>query len=148
MHATKTEILARLKRTDNASVDELSSALGLAPMTVRQHLTALERDALVHAEEVRRPAGRPQFRYSLTDEGHRAVAEGYDRLVALLIEQAGALDPLELVGATPDGRRRGGIALAYAISVFQLSRIDWRDWLGGAWNDPQEGGGITLTVLM
>lgn len=106
MHSTKTEILARLKRTGSASVDELSSALGLAPMTVRQHLTALERDALVRADEVRRPAGRPQFRYSLTDQGHRTVAEGYDRLVALLVEHAGLQDPLELVGATPDDRRR------------------------------------------
>jgi predicted ArsR family transcriptional regulator len=102
MHSTKTEILALLKRSDGATVDELSTTLGLASMTVRQHLTALERDTLVRAEEVRRPMGRPHFRYRLTDSGHREVAEGHDRLVGLLVEQAGETD----AAATPDERRR------------------------------------------
>jgi predicted ArsR family transcriptional regulator len=106
MHSTKTEILARLKRADSASVDELSSALGLASMTVRQHLTALERDALVRAEEVRRPTGRPQYRYLLTDEGHRSIADGYDRLVGLLVEQVGEMDACSFDDAAPDLRRR------------------------------------------
>lgn len=92
MHSTKTGILALLKRNGGSTVDELASTLGLASMTVRQHLTALERDALVRAEEVRRQTGRPHFLYRLTDDGHRRVAEGYDRLVALLVEEAGRLD--------------------------------------------------------
>ncbi|HEY8173530.1 MAG TPA: winged helix-turn-helix transcriptional regulator [Dehalococcoidia bacterium] len=89
MHSTKSEILALLKRADGATVDDLSSSLGLASMTVRQHLTALERDDLVRAEEVRRPMGRPHYQYRLTDDGHRQVSNGYDRLVTLLVEQAG-----------------------------------------------------------
>jgi predicted ArsR family transcriptional regulator len=92
MHSTKTEILAILKRSDGASVDEISASVGLASMTIRQHLTALERDALVRAEEVRRATGRPHFRYRLTEDGHRSIAQGYDRLVALLIDAVGALD--------------------------------------------------------
>lgn len=91
MHSTKTEILALLKRADGASVDELSTSLGLAPMTVRQHLTALERDALVSAREIRRATGRPHFEYRLTDDGHRSVAQGYDRLLSLLVEAASGL---------------------------------------------------------
>jgi predicted ArsR family transcriptional regulator len=101
MHSTKTEILALLKRSDGASVDEISSALGLASMTVRQHLTALERDGLARGEEVRRPMGRPHFRFRLTEDGHRRVADGYDRLLGLLVAAAGDLD-----GASPDGVRR------------------------------------------
>ena len=89
MHSTKTDILALLKRNDGATVDEISSALGLAPMTVRQHLTALERDALVSGQEVRRPTGRPHFRFRLTEDGHRRVSDGYDRLLALLVTAAG-----------------------------------------------------------
>ena len=112
MRSTKTEILALLKRSDGATVDDLTSALGLASMTVRQHLTALERDALVRSEEVRRPTGRPHFRYSLTDNGHRSMAEGHDRLVALLVEQAGGLDPIGLAGASADERRRTLFRLA------------------------------------
>jgi predicted ArsR family transcriptional regulator len=101
MHSTKTEILALLKRNDGATVDELSSSLGLASMTVRQHLTALERDDLLRGQEVRRPMGRPHYRYQLTEEGHRRVSEGYDRLVSLLVDTAGYLN-----GGSPESERR------------------------------------------
>lgn len=111
MHSTKTEILALLKRSDGASVDEISSSIGLASMTVRQHLTALERDDLVRAQEVRRATGRPHFRYQLTDNGHRSISEGYDRLVALLVDAVGAQN-----GAGESARRdlfrRAAAALA------------------------------------
>jgi predicted ArsR family transcriptional regulator len=116
MHSTKTEILTLLKRSDGATVDDLSTSIGVASMTVRQHLVALERDALVQAEEVRRATGRPHFRYRLTDDGHRSLSDGYDRLVALLLEEAGCLDPGELAGSAEDRRnalvRRAARALA------------------------------------
>jgi len=105
MHSTKSDILALLKRSDGSTVDELASSVGLAPMTVRQHLTALERDELVRAEEVRRPTGRPHYLYRLTPDGHRRVSDGYDRMLALLIEQAGRLEPGDVSGATADERR-------------------------------------------
>jgi predicted ArsR family transcriptional regulator len=104
MHSTKTDILAVLKRRHGATVDELSSTLGLASMTVRQHLTALERDGVVRAREVRRPnGGRPHFHYDLTEEGHRRVSAGYDRLLQLIVQEAGNLDQASSV---PDDRRR------------------------------------------
>ncbi|MHB8375518.1 MAG: helix-turn-helix transcriptional regulator [Dehalococcoidia bacterium] len=121
MHSTKTEILALLKRSDGATVDEIASSLGLASMTVRQHLTALERDTLVRANEVRRATGRPHYRYSLTDGGHRRVAQGYDRLVALLIEAAGV--PAALDAATPD-ERRGRLFRAAALALAEKHRGD------------------------
>jgi len=105
MHSTKSEILALLKRSDGGTVDELSSALGLASMTVRQHLIALERDGAVSADEVRRATGRPHYRFRLTQDGHRRVSDGYDRMLALLVDQAGRLEPADVAGATPDERR-------------------------------------------
>ncbi len=105
MHTTKTDILVLLKRNDGAAVDDLVSALGLASMTIRQHLMALERDALIHAEGVRRATGRPHYHYRLTEEGHRHVAGGYDRMLTLLVEQAGALDVNDVTDATPEQRR-------------------------------------------
>jgi len=104
MRSTKSEILALLKRTDGCTVDELASSLALAPMTIRQHLVALQRDALVDAREVRRPTGRPHYRYVLTDDGHRRVADGYDRLLQVLVEEAGHLEPADLEGS-PVARR-------------------------------------------
>jgi len=105
MHSTKTEILTLLKRSDGATVDDLSTSLGLASMTVRQHLTALERDALVRAHEVRRATGRPHYLYQLTDDGHRHISDGYDRLVALLVRETGNVE-IDENFATPDERRR------------------------------------------
>ncbi len=111
MHSTKTEILALLKRSDGASVDEISASVGLASMTVRQHLTALERDDLVRAQEVRRATGRPHFRYRLTDNGHRSISQGYDRLVALLVDAVG-VENGTVEGARRDLFRRAAEALA------------------------------------
>jgi predicted ArsR family transcriptional regulator len=105
MHSTKTEILALLKRNDGSTVDDLASALNLAPMTVRQHLTALERDTLVRTEEVRRQTGRPHHFYRLTVDGHRRTIDGHDRMLALLVEQAGFLQPDDVTGRTPVERR-------------------------------------------
>lgn len=106
MRSTKSEILALLKRNDGSTVDQLASSLSLAPMTVRQHLTALERDVLVRAEEVRRHTGRPHYRYRLTIDGHRRVSDGYDRMLALFVEQAGLLEPADSDGGNPAERRR------------------------------------------
>lgn len=105
MHSTKTQILFLLKRSDGSSVDDLSSSLQLAPMTIRQHLMALERDTLVESTEVRRSTGRPHYHYRLTGEGHRQVSGGYDRMLALLVDQAGALDTADVTSATPELRR-------------------------------------------
>lgn len=129
MHSTKTEILALLKRSDGATVDEIASTVGLAPMTVRQHLTALERDSLVRAEEVRRPTGRPHYRYGLTGEGHRSVADGYDRMLALLVEQAGLIEP-ERNGATAE-ERRGRLFRAAAQALAERHRAEVLALSGG-----------------
>ncbi|HYM13971.1 MAG TPA: winged helix-turn-helix transcriptional regulator [Dehalococcoidia bacterium] len=130
MHSTKNEILALLKRSDGSTVDELASAVGLAPMTVRQHLMALERDGLVASEEVRRPSGRPHHCYRLTDGGHRRVSDGHDRLLTLLVQHVGALAPQDVTG-DPDLRRarlfqRAASALA-AEHEPALRALPWPD---------------------
>jgi predicted ArsR family transcriptional regulator len=131
MHSTKTEILTLLKRSDGATVDDLSTSIGLASMTVRQHLVALERDALVQAEEVRRATGRPHFRYRLTEEGHRRISDGYDRLVALLLDEAGCLEPDEIAAPTPEARRNALVRRA-ARALAQKHRADVAQLAGAA----------------
>jgi len=131
MHGTKTEILALLKRADGSTVDDLAHALGLAPMTVRQHLTALERDTLVASAEVRRPSGRPHFVYRLTEDGHRSVSVGYDRMLALLIEHAGHTDAADVADATPAERRHRLIRRA-ALALAERHRPEIQTLVGGA----------------
>jgi predicted ArsR family transcriptional regulator len=101
MQSTKSEILALLKRSGGSTVEVLASALGLARMTVRQHLATLERDELVTAREVRRPTGRPHFVYSLSDKGEEAFPKRYDRLADMIIDEVALLDSSEIEGLSP-----------------------------------------------
>ena len=104
---TKTEILTLLKRNGGHSVNELAAALGLAPITIRQHLTRLERDGLVRSEQRARPAGRPHHVFQLTPKAHAATFPARtDRVVELLVREVGCLDWAELAGRTPAERTR------------------------------------------
>ncbi len=104
MQTTKAQILALLKRRGRLPVDSLSEELGLAPMTVRQHLTSLERDRLIDAAPERQPKGRPRYVYSLTDRGEDTFPKRYDWLAAELLAEVGRMDPLDLTGLTPAER--------------------------------------------
>lgn len=106
MNTTKSDILARLKRSGGSSVEELATGLGLARMTVRQHLATLERDGMIASREVRRPTGRPHFEYSLTDRGEETFPKRYERLAALILEEVSLLDGEEIVGLTPAEKKR------------------------------------------
>jgi predicted ArsR family transcriptional regulator len=87
MQTSKARILAVLKRCGARSVDDLAAALQLAPMTVRQHLTALERDELVTVAERRNGAGRPRHLYSLTERGDAFFPRRYDRFASMLLAE-------------------------------------------------------------
>lgn len=106
MQTTKSQILALLKRSGGSSVDGVASALGLARMTVRQHLATLERDNLVQAHEVRRPTGRPHYVYNLTDKGEEIFPKRYDLLATMLIQEVGSLEPREIHGLSPAEKQR------------------------------------------
>ena len=102
MRTTKTEILALVKRNGGHSVGELAAALDLAPITIRQHLTHLQRDGLIVAEQRSRPSGRPHYIFRLSAKGHAAAFPARsDRLVELLIREIGFLDGRELEGLAP-----------------------------------------------
>jgi len=103
---TKTQILTHLKRMGGASVDELASALQLASMTVRQHLSNLERDGLVDCSEVRRSTGRPYLYYRITEKGEQAFPRRYDRLATLLLQEFCEINPYLLVGLSGEQRTR------------------------------------------
>lgn len=110
MTSTKAEILALLKRNGGHSVSELAAALELASVTVRQHLTHLEREGLVAADQQARPSGRSRYVFRLTAEAHAAAfPRRSDRLVELLVREIGLLEGRELEGLTP--RQRTNLVL-------------------------------------
>jgi predicted ArsR family transcriptional regulator len=124
MQTTKAKILSLLKRRGRLAVDILSDELNLAPMTVRQHLTSLERDRLVEAVPERQPKGRPHYIYGLTAQGEESFHKRYDWLTAEVFTEIGAMDPLELTGLGPSERTEYIIArLADRVAAPHLSRL-------------------------
>lgn len=87
MQATRQQILDFLRRHGRATVKELDGHLGLTSTGVRQHLTVLEREGLVEAQEERGRVGRPALVYRLTDEGDALYPKKYDELASILLDE-------------------------------------------------------------
>jgi predicted ArsR family transcriptional regulator len=89
MQSTRQRILEILKEQNQATVEQLSEALGLTPVTIRHHLEILKGEGLVDAPVVlRRPGpGRPQHAYALTEAAGDYFPKNYHRLVDLLFEE-------------------------------------------------------------
>jgi predicted ArsR family transcriptional regulator len=105
--STRSGILSLLKRNGGASVAELAEAVGLAGVSVRQHLTRLERDGLVRAELRSGTAGRPRQVFRLTAKAEAAAfPRRSDRLIELLIREIAALDGAELLGRSEPEKTR------------------------------------------
>ena len=106
MQSTKSQILAHLKRSGGSSVDALAGMLGLARMTVRQHLAGLERDGFVDSREERRRTGRPHLLFTLSDRGQEMFPKRYDRLADLALQEVAFLDADEIAGLNPSQKKR------------------------------------------
>src|SRR3989304_6712291 len=87
MQSTRQQIREYLQRHGRGTVKELGNLLGLTSTGIRQHLTVLERDALVAAHEERGRVGRPTLVYSLTDKADSLFPKTYDTLASVLIEE-------------------------------------------------------------
>jgi len=87
---TREQILALLRRQSTMTAAELSDALGIGAVGVRQHLALLDRDGLVHTTGVRRGVGRPSHLYALTAAAEALFPKRYDRM---------AMDALAFVAA-------------------------------------------------
>ncbi|MDP2662285.1 MAG: winged helix-turn-helix transcriptional regulator [Dehalococcoidia bacterium] len=92
MQRSRWQILEILKRKDRATLDELAKELGLVPVTVRAHLSVLQREDLVSAEEVRGKVGRPYYVYYLAEEAERLFPKQYHSLASLILESIEATD--------------------------------------------------------
>lgn len=85
---SRQRIVEVLKRRGEASVGELSYALGLTPVTIRHHLEALTRDRIVAEPTARRKPGpgRPEMVYALTRRAESLTPRNYGELCASLLE--------------------------------------------------------------
>lgn len=126
MQSTKEQILTFLKRTGCGTVDEIARGFGLARMTVRQHLAALERDGLVRSREERRRTGRPHLVFSLSDSGQEKFPRRYDRLADLALQEVAFLEADEIAGLGPEEKKKL-LLRKMADRVFQQHEPKVRD---------------------
>ncbi len=87
MKSMKDKILQTLLRKPKVTIHELAEAVGINPISVRHHLTNLQMEGLIAAEEERHGVGRPRLVYSLTEDGMERFPTKYLRLTTRLLAQ-------------------------------------------------------------
>jgi DeoR family suf operon transcriptional repressor len=87
MKSTRERILQTLLNHPHATISDLADAVGINAISVRHHLTSLQAEALVAAEEERHGVGRPRLVYALTEKGLEHFPTRYLRLTNRLLDQ-------------------------------------------------------------
>jgi len=87
MKSTRDRILQTLLSHPRSTINELADAVGINAISVRHHLTSLQADSLVTAEEERHGVGRPRLVYFLTEKGLERFPTRYLRLTNRLLDQ-------------------------------------------------------------
>ncbi len=97
MKSTRERILQTLLRQPRRTINELAEAVGINPISVRHHLTNLQMEGLVAAEEERHGVGRPRLVYFLTEAGLEKFPTRYLRLTTRLLAQMKETMPAPMV---------------------------------------------------
>ena len=147
MQRTRRQILDILKRRGRATLEELSREVGLSPVTVRVHLSVLQRDDLVSVDEARGKVGRPYFVYSLTEEAEELFPKRYhvfsNRLLASLNEtlspetMQALLSHMAEVWAAERAHRLAGKGLAERVA--EVAQIRTEEGAIADWEKVEEG---------
>jgi DeoR family suf operon transcriptional repressor len=87
MKSTRDRILQTLLHQPRRTINELAGAVGINPISVRHHLTNLQVEGLVAADEERHGVGRPRLVYFLTEDGMEKFPTRYLRLTTRLLTQ-------------------------------------------------------------
>ena len=87
MKSTREKILTSLVSQPRSTINELADAVGINAISVRHHLTSLEAEGLVSADEERHGVGRPRLVYFLTEKGLERFPTRYFRLTNMLLDQ-------------------------------------------------------------
>jgi len=97
MKSTRDRILQTILHQPRRTINELAEAVGINPISVRHHLTNLQVEGLVAAEEERHGVGRPRLVYFLTEEGMEKFPTRYLRLTTRLLTQMKETMPAPVV---------------------------------------------------
>lgn len=98
MEGTRLQILLTLQKKGRDTVESLAHSLELAPATIRRHMDILQRDRLIAFTEVKRPTGRPEYSFFLTEAGHEVLPKNYGRLLDSMFREVSALESKDING--------------------------------------------------
>ncbi len=87
MKTTRDRIMQTLLRRPRQTINDLAEAVGINPISARHHLSNLQAEGLVAAEEERHGVGRPRLVYALTSDGLEKFPTRYLRLTTRLLTQ-------------------------------------------------------------
>ena len=87
MKSTRDRILQNLMDQPRSTINELADTVGINAISVRHHLTSLQVEGLVTAEEERHGVGRPRMVYFLTEKGVERFPTFYLKLTSRLLSQ-------------------------------------------------------------
>ncbi|MBL8091973.1 MAG: winged helix-turn-helix transcriptional regulator [Anaerolineales bacterium] len=127
MSATRNKILQTLLKKPKSTINDMAEAVGINPISVRHHLTNLQMEGLVEAQEERHGVGRPRLVYLLTSEGMEQFPTRYLQLTKRLITQMKESMPAETV-STLFGQIADNLVSQYEHDVKGLSmeaRLDF-----------------------
>jgi predicted ArsR family transcriptional regulator len=79
--------MSAIKLNGSMTAETLGKELGISPVAVRQHLTALEAEGHIVTSVERRGLGRPVHKYTLTLQGDETFPRAYDALANALLEE-------------------------------------------------------------
>jgi DeoR family transcriptional regulator, suf operon transcriptional repressor len=123
MKSTRDRILQTLMRQPRRTINELAVAVGINPISVRHHLTNLQLERLVAAEEERHGVGRPRLVYFLTESGIEHFPTRYLRLTTRLLAQMKESMPAPMVSKL-FAEMANGLAEEYADQMNGMTMED------------------------
>ena len=123
-------VLEAIKRSGEASADEIAGTVGVTLSAIRQQLAALEADGLVAHRDERPGPGRPRRRYCLTPAAEMLWPKRYGQLANQLLGFVEQDDP-NLVQRVFNQRGQDRVrralvrleALSFADRVAELTKI-------------------------
>lgn len=86
MKSTREKILRTLLAFPGSTINDLAESVGINGISIRHHLTALEAEDMVTAEEERHGVGRPRLIYTLTVKGVEQFPTSYLRLTKRMLQ--------------------------------------------------------------
>jgi DeoR family transcriptional regulator, suf operon transcriptional repressor len=87
MKSTRDRILQTLLNHPQSTISDLAESVNINSISARHHLTNLQLDGFVKAEEVRHGVGRPRLVYTLTDSGMEKFPTRYLQLTNRLLTE-------------------------------------------------------------